>query len=381
MVFIFQRAKVNVIKTQRSNKMNGYCPASINVIESKLTKRCTIKYNYNHIGHESEIGHLPLVKVTRNDIPSKISQHIPFEQILDEIRDNVSNNQLERTLLLTKKDLYNIEASYNLNNEAVRHSNDATSVDAWVESLTFDDKFSLVYYKSQGKIDENIVELTEEDFLLLIMNVYQKSMLEKFGNDAICIDETHGMNSYHFNLTTILVLADMQEGFPCSFMISNRIDKVVVRIFFSKIKELTGPLQPNIFMSDTAESFHNAWMVEMKHPRHRFYCPWHVDRAWRKNVCKINSKPKQMEIYKVLRTLLQELDTDAFGKTSSENETIEFTNYFKGNYANCVSSWIYCYRIHSGINTNMHIERMHRTLKHIYLQGKKLKGLINPCMR
>lgn len=71
--------------------MGRYCPASINVKESKLTKKCTIKYNGNHIGHESEIWHLPLVKVTRNNIASKISQHIPFEQILDEIRDNISH--------------------------------------------------------------------------------------------------------------------------------------------------------------------------------------------------------------------------------------------------------------------------------------------------
>jgi len=134
--------------------------------------------------------------------------------------------------LLTKKNLYNIETSYNLNNEAVRHSNDATSVEAWVYNLKTDDKFSLVYYKSQGRIDENLAELKEEDFLLLIMNNYQKSMLEQFGNDVICIDENHGMNSYHFNLTTILVLDDMREGFPCSFMISNLIDEMVLRILF-----------------------------------------------------------------------------------------------------------------------------------------------------
>jgi len=41
--------------------------------------------------------------------------------------------------------LYNIEASYNLNNEAVHHSDDATSVGAWVEKLKSDDKLSLVY--------------------------------------------------------------------------------------------------------------------------------------------------------------------------------------------------------------------------------------------
>lgn len=65
------------------------------------------------------------------------------------------------------------------------------------------------------------------------MNDHQKSMLSKFGNDVICIDETYGMNSYHFNLTTIMVLDDLREGFPCCFMISNRVDEVVLRIFFS----------------------------------------------------------------------------------------------------------------------------------------------------
>lgn len=93
---------------------------------------------------------------------------------MDEIY-NISNNHLERTHLLTKKNLYNIEASYNLNNEKLR----------------------LVYYKSQGQIDTNCIELKEDDFLLLIMNDFKKSMLNKFKNYVMCIDDTHGMNLYH----------------------------------------------------------------------------------------------------------------------------------------------------------------------------------------
>lgn len=46
------------------------------------------------------------------------------------------------------------------------------------------------------------------------MNNYQLTMLKEFGNDVICIDETRGMNSYHFNLNTILVLHGIKEGFP-----------------------------------------------------------------------------------------------------------------------------------------------------------------------
>lgn len=371
------------IKTQGSNKINGYCPASMNVIMSEPTNKCTVTFISTHIGHENDLGHLPLDKLTRSNIASKISEHIPFEHILDEIRDNISNNTLERTHLLTKKDLYNIESSYNLNNEAVRHKNDALSVETWVQNLKSDEKFSLVYYKPQDEIDRQYLNLQKEDFLLIIMNNYQLTMLKKFGNDVICIDETHGMNSYHFNLTTILVLDDMREGFPCAFMISNRIDEAVLTIFFSQIKDLTGQIEPKVFMSDMAESFFNAWLAEMKQPKHRLYCTWHVDRAWRKNLIKIKSKEKQTEVYKILRTLLHEQDIKAFeimfgsaiSQMSADNETSDFANYFVSHYGNCVQSWAYCHRVHAGVNTNMHIERMHRTLKHIYLQGKKVKRL------
>jgi len=45
-------------------------------------------------------------------------------------------------------------------------------------------------------------------------------------------------------------------------------------------------------------------------------------------------------------------------------------DYFVNNYGICVESWAYCHRFHAGINTN--IERIRRTLKHIYLEGKKV---------
>ncbi|KAJ4425655.1 hypothetical protein ANN_27851 [Periplaneta americana] len=56
-------------------------------------------------------------------------------------------------------------------------------------------------------------------------------------------------------------------------------------------------------------------------------------------------------------------------------ETAEFAAYFRENYLKNVTSWAYCYRVNSGLNTNMHIERMHRTLKYIYLHGKNVKRL------
>nr|CAH7746864.1 unnamed protein product [Callosobruchus chinensis] len=53
----------------------------------------------------------------------------------------------------------------------------------------------------------------------------------------------------------------------------------------------------------------------------------------------------------------------------------EFGGYFIQNYEKNSESWAYCFRMDSGINTNMHLERMHRTIKQIYCNDKKVKRL------
>lgn len=52
-----------------------------------------------------------------------------------------------------------------------------------------------------------------------------------------------------------------------------------------------------------------------------------------------------------------------------------FVDYFQSHYANRPQAWAHCYRKNCGINTNMHLERWHRTLKGIYLEGKNVKRL------
>lgn len=88
-------------------------------------------------------------------------------------------------------------------------------------------------------------------------------------------------------------------------------------------------------------------------------------------------------MYRQLRTLLQEIDVEAFSKMliiflsllASSPQTIEFGHYFNQYYTTNVESWAYCYRLHAGINTNMHIERMHQTIKYLYLNGKSVQRL------
>jgi hypothetical protein len=71
-------------------------------------------------------------------------------------------------------------------------------------------------------------------------------------------------------------------------------------------------------------------------------------------------------------------------KSSEDPDTSKFSSYFKDNYEQKVKSWTCCYRLHSGLNTNMHLERMHYTIEYIYLEGKRVKRLdksVNYIMR
>nr|CAI5819118.1 unnamed protein product [Callosobruchus analis] len=63
-------------------------------------------------------------------IAEKIAENVLFPAILDEIRDSVANEKLERIHLLTKKDLHNISQTYNLNKDFMRHPNDAISIES-----------------------------------------------------------------------------------------------------------------------------------------------------------------------------------------------------------------------------------------------------------
>lgn len=272
------------LKILGSKKINAYCPASIKVVKAKDGK-CTVYYQATHVGHLNDLGHLNLTELERKMLAEKIAANIPFDTILDEIRVSIMDCELERMHLLTKKDLHNIEKSFHLTSDAVKHSSDYVSVDLWVNEMRQTQNSPILFYKSQG-VPSEYTFLSTSDFVLILMTNAQSEILKKFGPDSICLDSTHGVNAYGFELITLLVLDDLHQGFPCAFMFSNRCDQPVLSMFFALIKQHAGCIVPKVFMSDMAEAFYNAWKEVMGVPTMRLFCAWHVDHAWRKNLKK-----------------------------------------------------------------------------------------------
>ncbi|KAJ8984196.1 hypothetical protein NQ317_011105 [Molorchus minor] len=110
------------IKLQGTNK-TGYCPAKMNVNISP-GGRVNVRFIDVHSGHTFDLGRMCISKADRAAIAEKIALKIPFQQILDDMGDSVINNKLHRIHLTTRKDLWNIAASYKLNSEPVLHKND-----------------------------------------------------------------------------------------------------------------------------------------------------------------------------------------------------------------------------------------------------------------
>lgn len=301
---------------------------------------------------------------------------------MDTTRDGIGSN-INRDDLLTKKDINNIKTCYNIDiREGCRHKEDAVSVSMWVQECKEASFNPVLFFKGQGEELTNC-NLNKEDFCLIFMNSTQISLLKKFGTKILCIDGTHGLNSYNFELTTIMVLDEYKQGFPVAFLFSNRKDSYIYEIFFQHVKQATGTIDCSIFMSDITNVYYNAWQLVMGPAQNRLFCTWHIDRAWQQNLSKVADPEKRKWVYKTLKYLQTNLNKDEFEYEfeqflkllQSESSTTNMFNYLMDNYYNNRQQWAYSYRKKSGINTNMFLESMHKTIKYTYLEGKKVRRL------
>ena len=215
-------------------------------------------------------------------IAAQLQQGVTMERIMDNIRENVVEG-ITREHLVTKQDVHNIKNQYNIEG-VMRHSNDLTSVCAWVEELISSPNNPVLLFKAQGEEQPHGMDnVGSDDFILGIQTDFQLDMLCKYGHMCICMDATHGTNMYDFKLITLLVHDEFGEGIPVAWAITNREDTTMLVEFLTAIKTRTGTLtSPTWFMSDDAEQYFTSWKgVFGAEGTTKLLCAWHVDRSWR----------------------------------------------------------------------------------------------------
>ena len=216
------------IKSQGTSKAVHHCSAYIKATHSITTNKVFVRYNGTHYNHEKQLGHLRIDSQTRNVIASKLQQGVCSQRILDDMREITETSAISRKHLITRKDICNIQRQFNI--EGIRkHPNDMISVSSWVEEMEVLEYNPVLLFKQQGEMPFEACEgLKPQDFLLVLQTEFQKDMLCANVCKGVCIDTTYKINDYEFNLITIMVLDDFQEGIPVMWALSSREDKVAL---------------------------------------------------------------------------------------------------------------------------------------------------------
>lgn len=112
------------------------------------------------------------------------------------------------------------------------------------------------------EVTSNEAASNQFNFILVLMNPLQRRMCQKFSSDNVCIDtsysSTKGQRS-NYELTTVLVIDDYDEGFPVAYMLSLSVNSENLITLFNSLKNFVGPLHPSSFICDEMDLFHGAW--------------------------------------------------------------------------------------------------------------------------
>ena len=127
---------------------------------------------------------------------------------------------------------------------AERHKDDATSVATVVKEMMVSESSPVLLYKPQGSRPTQVSpSLRNNYFILALQTPLQAEVLEEFGTNIICMDDTHGTNSYDFSLITVLVVDEFGEGYPAAWRLCNRTDKYVLIDFLMAVRNRVGAIK------------------------------------------------------------------------------------------------------------------------------------------
>ncbi|XP_022091647.1 uncharacterized protein LOC110979845 isoform X2 [Acanthaster planci] len=384
---IYKQRGVGKRQTKHSGtcKIDNNCTASMKVT-CQMNGRVDVECHRTHYGHQKDRELMWLPRKKREEIAAKLGQGISRDRIMSDMVDSEGEVMKQRELARVS-DIYDVKKSLGV--ETVqKHLNEKESVLAWILQWEATEENPVLFYKLPGLNPDPNLDLQAEDYIIILQSPFQKHMAQKLASRGVWCDSTQGTNIYDFHLITLLALNEFGEGFPMAWCISNREDESTVRIFFTKVKENCGDLNPCWFMADTAFMYSNLWSSVFWSSPRRLICPWHVDQAWKEELKnEISDLAVQAQVYKMLRVVLEQQDETSFedslqrllGRLSVSDKTMAFRKYFIKEWIPKMHQWAYCYRTSHCLNPGVFSEAFHIIFQCMYLQGHVNKR-VDSCL-
>lgn len=174
------------------------------------------------------------------------------------------------------------------------------------------------------------------------------------------------------------------EGVPLAYCLSEREDENAISAFLYIVKETAGQINAKDFLSDDASQYFNSWKSVFGGNIKKRLCSWHVFKNWKQQLrLKIGDPNKEKEILNKLISIRDSKDEQSASDNldnlikdlNKNNKTKQFGSYLKSYYQKRINEWIYCDRDVLIPNTNMHIEALHRLIKCIFLNSKRIQKI------
>ncbi|CAL1285290.1 unnamed protein product [Larinioides sclopetarius] len=345
-----------------SKKIGITCTASMTVCEYAHEVR--VKYCLQHYGHEQGTTYVQLSTEEQAAIDENVSNGIPLQEQLNDIKHAQSLAELFQARLIKKRDIHFFYSAYasEIYNAGM---NASEYVEQWVRACSEMEDSPILLYRHED------IGTKTENLMLIIMTEFQKHILMTSTKEVVCLDSYRCVKN---NCFTALVVIDEQDvAFPVAFCISSKVNKSSMLEFLSSVKESTGPLSCLYLMSNNDKFYYEAWQEVMLDESKWIWNIWSFESKVRKHLIRlVKDVPTREAIYRLLRTLMECNNQNVFVtmfknflNSLSDNALCnDFGKFFELQYGSNQELWACCYRKDLKFGTNFYLEYLHKTLLH-----------------
>ncbi|RZC42969.1 MULE domain containing protein, partial [Asbolus verrucosus] len=328
-------------------KLNRGCTSQI-IVNKSYDGTYSINYYKTHYGHEIGLEHVKLSKHDRGAIASKLLLGLPISTVLHSVKNPTGS--LKRINLLARKDVFNIRKSFNIDLRDGKLANiDTFNINTFLSECGGHQYNPILYCNIHDFPESN-------DICFIIMSKYQSEVLKEVGDNLVVISSL-ALNNCDFDLVTLFVIGKSWESFPAACMFTNKTDYEMYELFFNKIQQRVGPINPTIIITNCSDMYYKAWRSVMGDVDCNLFNPSQIDTDWKLNLNRIVcseidvTKVKRKWLYDTMKTLQNNHDEtdflenlEATMKVLSEDKDFnDFLAYFMENYSD-PKKWADCYR-------------------------------------
>ncbi|KAG8258518.1 hypothetical protein J6590_108402 [Homalodisca vitripennis] len=363
-------------KKKGTSKTNHHCTASITCVELPGGK-IEVKICSTHYGHDTDLQHLRLTQTEKYQIAEQLCKGVPRDLILDNVRSS-AGPEVDRIHLITMKDVKNIEKAFGIQAAPKEKTNNMFyNLTEWISSIMQTEHCPVLYFKEDAVFTNKNYCLT-----LILLTTGQQEVLNRYGKNGIYYVTTSvSMNKQHLAnypyrlsiyLTALILVDDLNEAVPVSFLISNRGDNDKYKLFFKSLKKKIPGLSAKVVITDDKKEIYEVWRDVFEEEPCHLWSNRFVDSEWRENLISIPDEELQVAIYEKLYSFLESQDQNELESSlesyiyelQSNEVTSAFGSYFASRFIGTEMLWAGCYgKKNVSVGAHLNMENLYNEIE------------------